>query len=92
MELYFDWNETKNESLTEKYGFGFELIVQAIQDEKVLIDRKHPNKIDYPHQRQFLVLIEDYVYIVPYVMTDDTLFLKTFFPSRKATKLYEQKK
>jgi len=46
----------------------------------------HPKKDDYPHQRIFIVAIENYVYLVPYVETEDELFLKTIIPSRKFTK------
>ena len=39
-------------------------------------------------QRVFVVAIDDYVYLVPYVETEDEIFLKTVIPSRKATKQY----
>lgn len=42
----------------------------------------------YAHQRIFVVAIDDYVYLVPYVETEDEIFLKTVIPSRKATKQY----
>ncbi len=48
----------------------------------------HPNQDKFPHQEVFLVPINDYIYFVPYVMDDETIFLKTAFPSRKATKDY----
>jgi hypothetical protein len=31
---------------------------------------------------------EDYVYLVPFVEDEQTVFLKTIIPSRKATKQY----
>jgi len=34
------------------------------------------------------LLFNDYAYLVPYVETDDEIFLKTVIPSRKATKQY----
>ena len=36
--------------------------------------------------------IEDHIYLVPYVETEDEVFLKTIIPSRKATKNYLEKK
>ena len=35
-----------------------------------------------------VVAINDYVYLVPFIESEDELFLKTIIPSRKATKLY----
>ncbi len=36
----------------------------------------------------YLVLIDDYVYLVPFIEKDDHIFLKTIIPSRKATRQY----
>ena len=44
--------------------------------------------MDYPHQRIFVVVIDNYAYLVPYVEMEDEIFLKTVIPSRKFTKLY----
>lgn len=35
-----------------------------------------------------VVLVKDYVYLVPYVESENEIFLKTIIPSRKATKKY----
>ena len=40
------------------------------------------------HINAYVVLIEDYVYLVPYVESENGIFLKTIIPSRKATKHY----
>jgi len=42
----------------------------------------------FAHQKIFIVAINDYVYIVPFVEDEDVLFLKTIVPSRKMTKKY----
>jgi len=36
----------------------------------------------------FVLDIDDYVYLVPYVENRKEIFLKTIIPSRKATKMY----
>ncbi|SMM97803.1 hypothetical protein SPONN_2407 [uncultured Candidatus Thioglobus sp.] len=51
-------------------------------------DKPHPNTDKYPNQKIFVVLIDGYVYLVPYVENDVEIFLKTIIPSRKATKQY----
>ena len=53
-----------------------------------LSTRKHPNPNRYAGQRIFVVRREDYVYLVPFVEDEHTVFLKTIIPSRKATKHY----
>lgn len=35
-----------------------------------------------------VVLVDGYVYLVPFVENDEEIFLKTIIPSRKATKQY----
>jgi hypothetical protein len=49
---------------------------------------EHPNPSRYAGQRIFAVRREDYMYLVPFVEDEHTLFLKTIIPSRKATKEY----
>jgi hypothetical protein len=43
-------------------------------------------KGNYAHQKQFVVEMNRYVYIVPFVEDDERIFLKTIIPSRKLTK------
>ena len=49
---------------------------------------EHPNPERCGGQRVFVVRREDYVYLVPFVEDEHTVFLKTIIPSRKATKQY----
>ena len=42
----------------------------------------------YGHQRQLVIAIDGYAWIVPFVTDGERIFFKTFFPSRKATKSY----
>jgi hypothetical protein len=48
----------------------------------------HPNQERYPGQKIHVIAIEGYAYLVPFVESDDEVFLKTIIPSRKATKTY----
>jgi len=41
-----------------------------------------------PNQKIYVLEIENYAFIVPFVENDKELFLKTAFPSRKYTKKY----
>ena len=41
-----------------------------------------------PNQKMYILEIDNYAIIVPYVENDNEIFLKTAFPSRKYTKRY----
>ena len=84
----FDWNPDKNRQLMEERGVSFEDALFSLQTGGLLDDLRHPNAEKYPHQRMFVVDIEGYAYLVPYVETETDIFLKTLIPSRKATRQY----
>ena len=76
--------------LYENRNITFEEVVQAISDGHGISDTPHWNEVKYPHQRIITVLINEYVYIVPYVMDGEYYFLKTIIPSRKANRGIEE--
>ena len=85
---YFDWNNEKNEELLKDRGVSFEEVVFCIMNDGLLDVIEHPNKSKYPNQNIFIVDIDNYVYLVPFVEDDEVVFLKTIIPSRKMTKTY----
>ena len=84
----FNWNAEKNQELMESRGVSFEDVVFYIQQGTLLDDLEHPNPEKYSNQRIFVLEIDDYVYLVPYIEDSKEIFLKTIIPSRKATKQY----
>jgi uncharacterized DUF497 family protein len=84
----FAWNNEKNTLLQNGRGVTFEDIVRYIQNRQVLAVMDHPNQVKYPNQNIFIVRINDYAWIIPFVESDHEIFLKTAFPSRKMTKRY----
>jgi uncharacterized DUF497 family protein len=84
----FDWDPEKNQQLIEERGISFEEVVFYLQSDGLLDDIEHPNQESYAHQRMYIVAIEDYAYLVPYVESKEAIFLKAIIPSRKATKQY----
>jgi len=84
----FRWNHDKNESLKIERSISFEEIVLAIEADGLFDVLRHPNPIKYPNQSVFVVALDGYVYLVPYVDEPDYYFLKTVIPSKKATKIY----
>lgn len=89
---YFDWDNEKNEKLKSERDIGFEDVLMAIEAGNILDILENSNKEKYPNQKVFVIKIEDYVFIVPFVEDEEKVFLKTIIPSRKATKKYLIKK
>jgi uncharacterized DUF497 family protein len=87
MKIY-NWNPGKNQELIVGRGVSFEEAIFYIENGGLLDDIVHPNASDYPNQRIFIICIKEYVHLVPYVESEDEVFLKTIIPSRKFTKLY----
>jgi len=67
---------------------SFEQVYIAIESGRVLDVIENPNKSKYPNQKIYVVDINDYVYLIPFVEGNEKIFLKTIFPSRKMTKKY----
>ena len=85
---YFAWDDAKNAKLRKERGVGFEDVVFHIERGDLLDILEHPKPDRFPGQRIFVVRRENYVYLVPFVEDEHTVFLKTIIPSRKATKEY----
>lgn len=83
-----NWNPKKNQQLISERGVSFEDVVFYLQQGELLDDIKHPNGDKYPNQRVFVINIDGYVHLVPYVENQKEIFLKTVIPSRKSTKQY----
>ena len=83
----------KNELLKSSRDISFEDVILALENGYLLDDVEHPNKEKYPNQNIFIILIQikDYVYLVPYVEDEKSIFLKTIIPSRKMNKKYNRK-
>jgi uncharacterized DUF497 family protein len=84
----YDWNDEKNEWLQRERGVTFEDIVFHLSQGGLLDTIEHPNQQQYPGQKIFIVNVEGYAYLVPFVENDEMIFLKTIIPSRKMTKQY----
>ena len=86
--VLYDWNNEKNELLRQERGVTFEDAVYHLAHGGLLDIIEHPNQKQYPGQKIFIINIEGYAYLVPFVENKDTIFLKTVIPSRKMTKQY----
>jgi hypothetical protein len=80
------WNYEKDQWLNQTRGISFQEIADKIIAEDYLDILENPTK---PNQDIFILYIHDYTWVVPFVIEkEETIFLKTAFPSRKFHKLY----
>ena len=86
----YSWNEEKNRWLINTRGVSFEQAVVIIEEKSVLAIIKHPNQHKYPKQSVFLLMINRYVHMVPFIKKGKVLFLKTIIPSRKYQRKYKE--
>jgi hypothetical protein len=74
--------------IKKERNITFEEVVFHIQQDHILAISEHPNQKLYANQRMFILTINDYAYLVPFVESKQDVFLKTIIPSCKATKKY----
>ncbi len=77
------WDPLKNKRLKLTRGVSFDEILK----EKLIGRKAHPKK-----QGQELMLFErnGYIWVVPFVKDELGFFLKTLYPSRNYTRLYQK--
>ena len=85
----YDFSADKNCKLIQERNISFEEIISAIENDCLLDVIEHPNIEKYDSQKMYIVEFNNYVYLVPFIINHEgTIFLKTIFPSRKATHKY----
>ena len=93
MNTSFEWSTEKNQQLIAERAISFERVVTAIEHGGLVDVVPHPNQERYAGQQIYVVEIDDYVHLVPFVLqSDGTPFLKTIIPSRKATRDYRRER
>jgi uncharacterized DUF497 family protein len=90
--VQYDWDPKKNEFLKATRRVSFEAVIVHLGRGDVWRVADHPDQKHYPGQRLFFVVINGYVYIVPFEIRDEVIWLVTIIPSRKATKQYLQER
>lgn len=90
--MLLGWNPEKSEELRRERGLGFEEVVLHLERGDLLAVLEHPQPQRFGRQRIFVVAIDDYAYLVPFVEDGQFVFLKTIIPSREATRDYLRRK
>jgi len=91
MNMRYEWDPQKNEWLKTERNISFEKIIFHLFQGDVWKLADHPDQENYPGQKIYFVIVEDYIYLVPHVVGKDYVFLKTIIPSRKATRAYKHR-
>jgi len=84
----FLWSEEKNARLKAERQVSFEEVVLCIEMGFLLDVLEHPDQEKHKGQKIFVVQIDNYAFLVPFVETESEIFMKTIIPSRKATRDY----
>ncbi len=88
-KIHYEFSADKNRTLIQERGVSFEDVISALDNEKLLDILKHHNDLKYPNQMIYVINLNGYIYLVPFVRKNEhVIFLKTIFPSRKLTKIY----
>lgn len=82
---YLNWSYDKNEILKAKRGISFDEIALLIESGQILGIEENPGR---PDQKLYILEIESYAVIVPFMENGNDIFLKTAFPSWKYIKRY----
>ena len=82
---YLSWDSEKNGTLKHVRGISFEEIAYLIESGQILGIEENPRR---SNQKIYILEIENYAVVVPFVEGDDEIFLKPAFPSRKYAKRY----
>ena len=92
MGTYYDWSESKDQQLMNQRGISFYDVVLALDRGDLVDTVRHRDQERYPGQMVYVVEIDDYLHLVPFVTEPDgTIFFKTIIPSRKAMSLYKRR-
>jgi hypothetical protein len=90
--VVFNWDNLKNAQLQRDRGISFEEIVILIERGSILDILEHPNKEKYGRQNLYIINVDNYAYVVPFIDKGNTRHLITIFPSRRYTQKYFRKK
>ena len=83
------WDADKNRKLLVERKLSFENFASLILEKKYHAILKNPSRKE---QKVFIIPYHDYTYVVPFVIDNSHIVLKTIFPSRKYHKIYGGKK
>ncbi len=79
--MIFTWSDDKNYLIRRQRMIAFEDIVIEIDRNNLIATIHNHNPERYPGQHLFLVMVREYLYVVPfYQIDDDTVRFVTVYP------------
>lgn len=82
MDCRYSFSTEKNNKLIEERGISFEEVIAVIEANSVIDIMEHPNQTRYPNQKIYVIEVNDYVYLLPFVReNEESVFLKTIIPN-----------
>jgi uncharacterized DUF497 family protein len=90
--MKYEWDPEKNEWLKRNRHISFEQILFHLSQGDIWKTADHPDQINYPGQKIYFIIVDNYIYLVPHVVEKEYIFFKTIIPSRKATKIFLKEK
>ena len=84
MEKKFAWDDEKNEWLKKNRDLSFEEVVVEIG--RNLLDVRENKSKKHQDQKVFILLIDNYTWVVPFEESENEIRLVTAFPDRRLLK------
>ena len=85
---YINWNPDNIELLKQERNLSFEELAILIEQGHILEIEENPS---HSNQKMYILEIDNYAIVVPFVETEEQIILKTAFPSRKYAKQFNLK-
>lgn len=83
----YSFSAEKNAMLKQERGVNFDDAIYCIENGYVLdVIRNKTSR--YAHQEVYIIELNGYAYVVPFVRDGDGVFLKTMHASREMTRRY----
>lgn len=89
--ITYDYCPEKNKKFLDMGGISFEIVISILENEGPIDIIDHHNMVIYGHQKIFVIKFNNYIYMVPFVIKENKIFLKTIISHRKLTKRYLNK-
>ena len=77
---YLNWSSEKNKILKRERGITFDEVAYLIESGQIIGIEENPGR---SNQKIYILEIENYAFVVPFIEKDEEIFFKTAFPSRK---------
>ena len=86
--LRIEWSEEKNVELMRTRGVSFIDVELAIEENRIIDIIPHSSAKKYAHQQIIVLMLNEYIHVVPCVIDEEKMFLKTIFANRDVARKY----